>query len=103
MRAMSRNVRPVFTAAPALHLLAISAVAQPAKIQSYVWLGEVVLHDGQNKRVTVKVPYREHIDRYIGEFKRGDKVQLTWATPRPGETEAITYVGRYEPGSRKWG
>ncbi|MEP7305233.1 MAG: hypothetical protein ABJA98_06920 [Acidobacteriota bacterium] len=41
--------------------------------------------------------------RYVGEFKRGDKIRLTWATPRPGETEAIIYVGRDEAGSGKWG
>jgi hypothetical protein len=42
----------------------------------------------------VKAPYLEHINRYIGEFTRGDQVMLNWATPRPGETEAVRYVER---------
>lgn len=64
--------------------------------RTYVWFGEAVTYDQKAKTVTVKAPYREHINRYIAEFKPGDKVMVTWATPRPGETEAITYIGRYE-------
>jgi hypothetical protein len=100
---MNRKIRVVISIAVALHSLSSSVGARPEPPQSYVWLGEVVLYDAQGKTVTVKAPYREHINRYIGEFKRGDKIRLTWATPRPGETEAIIYVGRYEAGSGKWG
>jgi hypothetical protein len=100
---MNRNIRLVMSIAVALHLLSSSVGARAERPQSYVWLGEVVLYDAQGKTVTVKAPYREHINRYIGEFKRGDKIRLTWATPRPGETDAIIYVGRYEAGSGKWG
>jgi hypothetical protein len=45
------------------------------------------------------VPYREHINRYIGDFRPGDKIMLTWATTRPGETEAVMYVGRFDANS----
>jgi hypothetical protein len=69
---------------------------QTAKNQTYVWFSEVVTSDQKAKTITVKAPYREHINRYIAEFKPGDKVMVTWGTPRPGETEAITYIGRYE-------
>ena len=100
---MNRNIRLVMSIAVVLHSLSSSIAARPEHPQSYVWLGEVVLYDAQGKTVTVKAPYREHINRYIGEFKRGDRVKVTWATPRPGETEAIIYVGRYETGSGKWG
>jgi hypothetical protein len=80
------------------------AFAQPVTNQRYVWFGQVVLYDQHGKTVTVKAPYRPHVNRYIGEFKRGDKVMLTWGTPDPGETEAIIYVGRYEASSgAKWG
>ena len=100
---MNRNLRLVVSIAVALHTLSSSVGARPERPQSYVWRGEVVLYDGQGKTVTVKAPYREHINRYIGEFKRGDRVKLTWATPRPGETDAIIYVGRYDSRSGKWG
>jgi hypothetical protein len=105
---MTRTLRGA-SVAIALQMLAIPLVAQPAgnqsptRNQSYAWLGQVVARDTVSKTVTVKVPYREHINRYIGEFKPGDKVKLTWATPSPGETEAITYVGRYDASSGKWG
>ena len=100
---MNRNIRLVISIAVVLHSLTSSVAARPEHPQSYVWLGEVVSYNAQGKTVTVKVPYREHINRYIGEFKHGDKIRLTWATPRPGETEAIIYVGRYEAGSGNWG
>jgi hypothetical protein len=104
---MRRNIRLTICVALTLYALAIPVVevlAQPLKNQSYVWFGEVVLYDEKGKSVTVKAPYREHINRYVGEFKRGDKVMLTRATPRPGETEAIIPVGRYDASSvAKWG
>jgi hypothetical protein len=100
---MDRNICRVISIAVALHALSSSVGALPEHPHSYVWLGELVLYDARGKTVTLKAPYREHINRYIGEFKRGDKVQLTWATPRPGETDAIIYVGRDEAGSAKWG
>ena len=100
---MNRHFRQVISIAVALHALSSSLGAVSERLRSYVWLGEVVLYDARGKTVTLKAPYREHINRYIGEFKRGDKIQLTWATPRPGETEAITYVGRDEAGSARWG
>jgi hypothetical protein len=82
----------------------VEVFAEPPKNPSYVWFAEVVMYDEKGKTVTVKARYREHINHYIGEFTRGDKVMLTWATPRPGETEAITYVGRYDSSSgAKWG
>ena len=32
------------------------------------------------------------------------RVMLNWATPLPGETEAVSYVGRYDASSgAKWG
>jgi hypothetical protein len=105
---MNTITRLTLAVAFALHALAYQAVevlAQPSKNPTYTWLGEVVSYDRNGGTVTVKVPYREHINRYIGEFKPGDKVVLTWATPRPGETEAIVYVGRYDASSSagKWG
>ena len=88
----------------ALVIPTVKGLAQPVKDQSYAWSGEVLTYDEKGKTVTVKAPYLEHINRYIGEFKRGDKVVLNWATTRAGETEAIRYVGRYDASSgAKWG
>ena len=82
----------------------VDAFAESPKNQNYVWFGEVVMYDEKGKTVTVDARYREHINRYIGEFKIGDRVMLNWATPRPGETEAITYVGRYDASAgARWG
>jgi hypothetical protein len=100
---MTTDVRRVIAGALTLLTLAIPLTAQSVRNQSYVWFGQVVAYDAGSKTVTVKVPYREHINRYIGEFKPGDKVKLTWATPQPGETDAIIYVGRYDASSGKWG
>ena len=74
----------------------VDVAAKFSTNQKYVWSGEVISYDQKGKTLTVKAPYREHINRYIGEFTRGDRVTLTWGTPRPGETDAIIYVGRYE-------
>jgi hypothetical protein len=100
---MTKNVRRVIVLAFTLHALTTAVVAQPARRHSYVWFGQVVAYSAESKTVTVKVPYQEHINRYIGQFKPGDSVKLTWATPRPGETDAIIYVGRYDASSGKWG
>src|SRR5687768_2339242 len=88
----------------ALGVQTVDAFAESPKNQSYVWFGEVVMYDEKGKTVTVDARYREHINRYVGEFTIGDRVMLNWATPRPGETEAITYVGPYDANSgAKWG
>lgn len=104
---MSRNLRLTISISLTLCALVIPTVkvlAQPVKNQSYAWSGEVLMYDQKGKTVTVKARYLEHINRYIGEFTRGDKVVLNWATPRPGETEAVRYVGRYDASSgAKWG
>ena len=104
---MSRIIRFAISIALTLCALVVPAVtvlAQPVKNQSYVWSAEVLMYDEKRKTVTVKTPYLDHINRYIGEFRGGDKVMLNWATPRPGETEAVRYIGRYDASSgAKWG
>jgi hypothetical protein len=64
---------------------AAGTLAQPTKNQTYAWSGEVIRYDEKGKTVTVKAPYLEHINRYIGEFTRGDRVMLNWATSRPAK------------------
>jgi hypothetical protein len=104
MRTIARLTISVALTLGALGVPTVEVFAEPIKNQSYVWFGEVVMYDEQGKTVTVKAPYLEHITRYIGEFTRGDKVMLNWATSRPGETEAIRYVGRYDVSAgANWG
>jgi hypothetical protein len=104
MRTIDRLAMSAALTLCALGVQALDAFAESSKNQSYVWFGEVVMYDEKGKTVTVETPYREHINRYIGEFKRGDRVMLTWATPRPGETDALIYVGRHDANSAaKWG
>ena len=85
MRTIDRLTISVTLTVCALGAQAVDAIAESPKNQSYVWFGEVVMYDEKGKTVTVEARYREHINRYIGEFKRGDRVMLTRATPRPGE------------------
>ena len=67
---------------------------QPTR--TYVWFGQVVSYDATGQTVTVRVPYQEHINRYIAQFMRGDKLTLFWDTPRPGETDTVRYVEKYD-------
>ena len=43
--------------------------------------------------------FREHVLRYIDEFKPGDRVVLTWAPKGEVETDDIIYVGAYSQSS----
>ena len=81
----------------------VEALAQAARNPGYQWTAELVSYDAKARTMTVKAVYQEHINRYIGEFKPGDKVLVTWSTPNPGQTEAINYVGRYEGSGSNWG
>jgi hypothetical protein len=71
------------------------AFAQDSKQDAYTWFGELVSYDQAVNVLTVKARVREHVNKYTGRFSRGDRLVLIWATPRPGETEAITYIERY--------
>ena len=104
MRQSTRLATLIALTLCALVIPAVKVLAQPLKNQTYVWSGEVLMYDAKGKTVTVKAPYLEHINRYIGEFRRGDKVLLNWATPRAGETEAVRYIARYDASSGgEWG
>jgi hypothetical protein len=80
-------------------LLSVRLLAQMPAYDRYTWTGDVVSYDQAANVLTVKARYREHVNAYIGRFTRGDKLVLVWATPKPGETEAITYIEKYDPKS----
>jgi hypothetical protein len=75
----------VMTMAVTSHL-----AAQP--LSSYLWSGEVIANDAATETLTLRVSYREHLNRYIGRFTPGEKVMVIWGTPKPGETDAIIYM-----------
>jgi hypothetical protein len=83
--------------------LAHPLAAQVAGNPGYQWTAELVSYDAKAKTMTVKAAYQEHINRYIGDFKSGDRVLVTWSTSSPGQTDSINYVGRYEGSGSNWG
>jgi hypothetical protein len=70
-------------------------VAPPAG-PTYVWPGQVVSIDRTAATVNMKVTCKEHIGRYIDQFKPGDRVILYWGAPVAGASEAVIYVGAYD-------
>jgi hypothetical protein len=78
-------------AAPAAKPPAAAAVGP-----TYVWPGQVVSFDRTAATVTMKVACKEHIARYIDQFKPGDRVILYGSGPVDGAAEAVIYVGAYD-------
>ena len=106
MRALFRTTIAVASTIQALLSPSVGAAAPPTPTlpAGYVWFGQIVSFDSTARTVTVDARYREHVDRYIGDFMRGDRITMTWATPGPGETDAIIYVGHYTAQDRgSWG
>lgn len=66
--------------------------AQAPKVPTFVWSAQVIAVDQPAKTVTVRVPFKEHVARYITQFKPGDPIVITWGSPKTGETDAIIYV-----------
>src|SRR5439155_22900717 len=80
-------------------LAAAPLLAAPSPVRSYVWYGELVGINRDARLAILKAEFREHVLRYIDQFKPGDRVILTWATSREGETDDIIYVGQYDKSS----
>ncbi len=68
-------------------------------VRSYVWSGELVGINQDARLAILKAEFREHVLRYIDQFKPGDRVILTRATGREGETDDIIYVGQCDTSS----
>ena len=77
-------------------LAAALLLAAPSSVRSYVWYGELVGINRDARLAILKAEFREHVLRYIEQFKPGDRVILTWGSSREGETDDIIYVGRYD-------
>lgn len=64
--------------------------------QRYTWTGQMLSLDARDRTVTMKVSCKEHVARYIGQFKPGERVIVHWGSPQQGETDAVIYVGPYD-------
>jgi hypothetical protein len=76
-------------------LIGAPALSAPPPVRSYVWYGELAGMNEDASTALLKAGFREHVLRYIDQFKPGDRVILTWAPKGESETDAIIYVGKY--------
>lgn len=71
------------------------AVAQMAAAQSatrtYAWYGQLVSLDRATRTVTVTAQLQDHLAPYLGRYKPGDRVVLTWSTLK-GEGDVLVFV-----------
>ncbi len=67
--------------------------AQAAR--AYTWYAELASVDQNAKTVTFKVQIRDGVARYVGSYKPGDKLMLTWV-PITGEADSVVYAPKYE-------
>ena len=74
---------------------ALPAFSAPTPVRTYVWYGELAGINEDAKMALLTARFREHVLRYIDEFKPGDRVVLTWAPKGEVETDDIIYVGAY--------
>jgi hypothetical protein len=49
----------------------------------------------------MKVTCKEHIARYIDQFKTGDRIIMYWGGPVDGAVQAVNYVGVYDMAATK--
>ena len=78
---------------------ALPAFSAPTPVRTYVWYGELAGINEDAKMALLTARFREHVLRYIDEFKPGDRVVLTWAPKGEVETDDIIYVGAYSQSS----
>src|SRR5437773_8346812 len=68
-------------------------LAQAAR--SYTWYAQLTSVDPNAKTMTVTVQVRDAIGTYVGGYKAGDKLMLTWV-PIKNETDTVIYAPKYE-------
>jgi hypothetical protein len=83
-------------AAAAVALCAAGAGVLDAQApRSYTWYAELASIDQSTKTITVTVQIRDGVTTYVGSYKPGDKLMLTWV-PIKGETDTVIYAPKYE-------
>src|SRR5260221_14374398 len=77
----------------------VSGVTDPTigaqTARSFAWYGELVSVDHVANTVTVKAQVRDAVTRYVGDYKPGDQLMLTWV-PVKGETDTVIYAPKVE-------
>src|SRR5690348_862126 len=68
-------------------------LAQAAR--SYTWYAQLASVDQSAKTMTVTVQIRDAVGLYVGGYKAGDKLMLTW-TPIKNETDTVIYAPKYD-------
>ena len=68
-------------------------LAQAAR--SYAWYAQLASVDQSAKTMTVTVQVRDAVSIYVGGYKAGDKLMLTWV-PIKNETDTVIYAPKYE-------
>jgi hypothetical protein len=63
--------------------------------RSYTWYAELASLDQSAKTITVTVQIRDGVTTYVGGYKPGDKLMLTWV-PIKGEADTVIYAPKYE-------
>jgi hypothetical protein len=63
--------------------------------RSYTWYAELTALDQNTKTITVTVQIRDGVTTYVGGYKPGDKLMLTWV-PIKGEADTVIYAPKYE-------
>lgn len=100
---MKKNITRILSAFIVLGVVGLLsgrvAVGQqtPAPMnRTYVWFGELVSVDDAAKAVTVKVPFKAAVASYVGSFKPGEKIMVTWDMIETLEADAVLHVAKYE-------
>src|SRR3989442_1607619 len=66
-----------------------------AQVHSYTWYAELASVDPAAKTMTVKTQMRPAVGNYVGSYKPGDKLMLTWV-PIKGESDTVIYAPKYD-------
>ncbi len=92
---MRMGTRGTIAAVGALALCASLQGLDAQATRSYTWYAELAAIDQNAKTVTIKVQIRDGVTQYVGSYKPGDKLMLTWV-PITGEADTVIYAPKYD-------
>jgi hypothetical protein len=93
-RAALSSIVAVLIAAGPARLTAQPGAPSPFANETYAWWGEIVSADATT--MTVRVPTMTPVTSYIGQFKPGDRIVLTWRPGTKGQADAVFLVAKLE-------
>jgi hypothetical protein len=74
---------------------AYSTALRAQAARSYTWYAQLASVDQSAKTITVTIQTRESVGLYVGGYKAGDKLMLTWV-PIKNESDTVIYAPKYE-------